>query len=234
MRRIPRRPIKPKWTTKGPCYDHHLIHLGIDSMLSRLLKASSKEFKMRVTSTDTNREVDAMVIQDFQWHEMRSTRFVFYEDGATEATFTVVCTACITIEVLKHFTIRCFRFSSTEYRKRRLHQGRPPPLCDMTWAIYSPAVMVLQYYSMMLAGEGSRTCLSWSRRFSSFDEWQKTTSPDCRGSGRPSKLRLLVNFPLWRQHWWIHAGLKENGLHCGMKLPLSMLTSFVFGLGSHS
>ena len=175
FRGMPPLPTKGKWTKLFTCLMWFVV-AGLQDVLSRSVPIAFG--RMTVTPVQQqaggDHQDDQEFVRDVSYHELRGKRCMAFCRGLRERNrWLIILLISIVVEPLAFLTRFFLRASSAVRRAKSQARGGHAPLCDLCSADTSPAVLVLEYYSMLAEGTASRLRLVWGRTHDSYEAWAR-------------------------------------------------------------
>ncbi|CAE7263478.1 unnamed protein product [Symbiodinium sp. KB8] len=178
FRVVPCLPLTSDWTKIGPCLDAY-ISMDVHGLLGFLLQQSAWAHKLPQRAEDE--EADAKV----DWRALAGRRFHRFCKvmSSHEERFQRVLLA-IAVEPLRHLHSTFLAFAHSA-----INEEAWPLLLRELWAPSSKYISVMQYYSTLLAGQGSRLCLlAGLSGHDTVESWILA----CPGEASSARNRLLM------------------------------------------
>ncbi|CAE7188657.1 unnamed protein product [Symbiodinium sp. CCMP2456] len=178
FRVVPCLPLTSDWTKIGPCLDAY-ISMDFHGLLGFLLQQSGWAHKLPQRAEDE--EADAKV----DWRALAGRRFHRFCKvmSSHEERFERVLLA-IAVEPLRHLHSTFLAFAHSA-----INEEAWPLLLRELWAPSSKYISVMQYYSALLAGQGSRLLLlAGLSGHETVESWILA----CPGEASSARSRLLM------------------------------------------
>ena len=151
LRVLPSVPVANKWTKMTPCVQFVVSGLLLHNLLPRLFQ-SAFQATTATTEPALSTQWDPAQQEELNFHEVQGIRMTrtraFLDDHEMRVKLVILALA---LEPLQWLT-SCFLQNSQEVS----NYSRPPFIMDLLSSSHSPIIVVLQYFSTLLRGVGSR------------------------------------------------------------------------------
>ena len=169
--RKPRVPTSNKWTQLFDCVSWVVLSVAPHDLMTHLYPFALADIQTKITSEAASfhqRQGHYTHEQELNWHAVQGKRMLegklMFENKLVMAT---LCIMHVALEVLHFYAAWLIKHGASAHDARRA-----PVLFDLTNLVWSPIIVMRQYFAGCLRGFGSRVTLICRRAgFSSVREW---------------------------------------------------------------
>ena len=179
----PEIPAPGKWTKLGSILSFLVLGFNCCHCLEPIYKLSLEEFKAKKKNTETQtqkdqgegEELDPAVCSDLHWSAVFGKRS---KNGLILTSSGKVKFHALALAMMQEVTRYLTNWRLTAGSRQNRQSLKAPPLLDIANPKFSPHIMVLQYLTSLLRGEGRALLICPSS--GSVLEWERNNKDEVR------------------------------------------------------